>query len=159
MHKSPSSSSLVQSPRKVSQKRWQIKAVMIPIISMSYFYCFQNMMMTMCKVVSNMAASVILTFCFTSQGFKPSKLLFGDARNESKEQKKTAPSSLTAAQQERPADYKPQTSILAAIESCGGFSGALVTVQCVVQRVYCKKAQVSKDKTTNYRFKRKNSLT
>lgn len=116
------------------------------------------MMMTMCKVVSNMATSVILTF-FTSQGFKPSKLLFSDAQNESKEQKKTAPSSLTAVQQERPADYKPQTSILAAIEYCGGFSGALVTFQCMVQRVYCKKAQVSKDKTTNYRFRRKNSLT
>ena len=97
--------------------------------------------------------SYTLTFnFFTLQGFKPSKLLFGDAEDESKELKMTAPSSLTTEPEDRPADHKPQTSILTAIESCGGFSGALVTFQCMVQRVYCKRAKVSNDKTTNYRY-------
>lgn len=65
----------------------------------------------------------------------------------------TSTSSLTTEPKDRPADRKSQTSILTAIESCGGFSGALVTFQCMVQRVYCKRAKISKDKTTNYRYK------
>ena len=109
--------------------------------------------MTMYKLVSDMTASVLLTFfIIILQGFRPSKLLFGDAEHESKEQKMTVPSSLTTVQQDRPADCKPHTSILTAIESCGGFSGALVTFQCMVQRVYCKKAKVSKDRKINYRY-------
>lgn len=62
------------------------------------------------------------------------------------------PTSLTTVQPARAANNKPETSILNAVESCGGYSGALVTFQCMVQRVYCKKAKLARDNRKNYRY-------
>ncbi|XP_078365898.1 DNA repair-scaffolding protein-like [Oculina patagonica] len=85
------------------------------------------------------------------KGFKPSKLLFGNAEDASLEQKNMASTSLTTVQPARAANRKPETSILNAIESCGGYSGALVTFQCLVQRVYCKKVKLARENRKNYR--------
>lgn len=152
MHVSPSSSSLVQSPRKVSLKmaNYSYDSSYIHILFL-LFSKHDNDDVQSCVWYGGVSYTLTFFFFFTIQGFKPSKLLFGDAENESKEQQMT--SSLTTEPKDRPADRKSQTSVLTAIESCGGFSGALVTFQCMVQRVYCKRAKISKDKTTNYRYK------
>ncbi|XP_022794191.1 DNA repair-scaffolding protein-like [Stylophora pistillata] len=90
------------------------------------------------------------------ENFTPSKLLFDDIDGENTKQntKAVTVSTLLTAQPAQPAQpvrsrssrgSKPDTSILNAIESSGGCSGVLATFQCLVQRVYCKKTQLTKE--------------
>ncbi|CAH3028399.1 unnamed protein product [Porites evermanni] len=71
------------------------------------------------------------------KGFKPSKLLFGNA-----EDALSSLSKVTAVDRSLTCSSRPHTSILMAIESSGGCSGVPVTIQCLVQRVYRKKVKL-----------------
>ena len=87
------------------------------------------------------------------QGFQPSKLLFGSFHGGSSFQNDISPSSFTAVVPMAPHNpvFKPKKSILAAIDSCGGCSGALITLQCLIQRVYRKRISLATDGIVNRR--------
>jgi len=87
------------------------------------------------------------------KGFQPSKLLFGSSHGGSSFQNDISPSSFTAVVPMAPHNpvSKPKKSILAAIDSCGGCSGALVTLQGLIQRVYRKRISLATDGIVNRR--------
>lgn len=92
------------------------------------------------------------------KNFTPLKLLFDDIHGENTKQNTTAVSKLYTAQLAQPIrseskrGSKVDTSILNAVESSGGCSGVLATFQCLVQRVYCMKAQLTKENKETWSF-------
>lgn len=87
------------------------------------------------------------------KGFQPSRLLFSgvegacNLQNDSHSSSSTALVPVTGGS----SISKPQMSILAAIDSCGGYSGASVTFQCLIQRVYRKRVLHARDRNVKKR--------